>query len=164
METETIVEDMKEPENKCIVLVTGGFDPIHTGHITMFIEAKKLGHELWVGLNTDDWLTRKKGKNFYPYLERFNIVNNMKSVHRTFTFFDDDNTADDALVIVRTMNPKARIIFANGGDRNSQNIPEKEMCEKLDIECVFGVGGEEKINSSSDILQEYANYLLLKNV
>lgn len=137
-----------------IVLVTGGFDPIHSGHIAYFNEAKKLGDVLIVGVNSDDWLTRKKGKPFMSFDERLNIVKNLKSVHHAFGFNDDDGTAKDAIRIIRTENPTSKIIFANGGDRTYANIPEMNYDDEK-LEFVFGVGGENKANSSSWILDAW---------
>ena len=75
---------------KTIVLVTGGFDPIHSGHIAYFNEAKKLGNELWVGVNSDEWLVRKKGRPFMPFVERANIIKNLKMVDLVLSFDDDE--------------------------------------------------------------------------
>ena len=110
-----------------IVLVTGGFDPLHSGHIAYFNEAKKLGDQLIVGVNSDAWLTRKKGKPFMPVWEREAIIRELKVVDRV-VFFDDDYDADGSAknFIKETLEifPDDEIIFANGGDRTSTNIPE----------------------------------------
>lgn len=135
-----------------IVLVTGGFDPLHSGHISYFNSAKALGDKLIVGLNSDAWLERKKGQAFMPLKERMSIVANLKSVDDCVMFDDSDNSARDAIRLVKQMYPNDEIIFANGGDRTIQNIPE--MTEK-DVVFKFGVGGENKMNSSSWILQEW---------
>jgi len=135
-----------------IVLVTGGFDPIHSGHIAYFKAAKELGDKLVVGLNSDDWLERKKGRAFMPWNERLAIVNNLKMVDETFTFVDDDNTAKAFIQQVRAHYPNAHLVFANGGDRTAENIPEMVF---EDVEFVFGVGGNNKANSSSWILDEW---------
>lgn len=137
-----------------IVLVTGGFDPVHSGHIECINAAAKLGDILFVGLNSDDWLTRKKGKPFMPWTERFVILSNLRSVYDVFAFDDSDNTAIDAICRIREENPDHTIIFANGGDRTKENIPEME-CGLEDVEFVFGVGGENKKNSSSWILKKW---------
>jgi cytidyltransferase-like protein len=137
---------------KTIVLVTGGFDPIHSGHISYINAAKTLGDILVVGVNSDDWLRRKKGQEFMPSSERIDIIQNLKSVNHCILFDDTENHAIEAIRNVKLMYPGDRIIFANGGDRTSENIPE--MIEP-DVEFVFGVGGEDKKNSSSWILQEW---------
>lgn len=137
---------------KTIVLVTGGFDPIHSGHISYINAAKKLGDILVVGVNSDDWLRRKKGQEFMPSHERINIIQNLKAVDHCILFNDTENHAIEAIRNVKLMYPEHHIIFANGGDRTPENIPE--MSEP-DVEFVFGVGGEDKRNSSSWILQEW---------
>ena len=84
-----------------IVLVTGGFDPLHSGHIAYFEEAKKLGDLLIVGINSDAWLERKKGKAFMPWGERAAIVDNLKMVDFVYEFNDDDGSSKDAIIRVR---------------------------------------------------------------
>lgn len=135
-----------------VVLVTGGFDPLHSGHIEYFKAAKKLGDKLVVGLNTDAWLTRKKGRPFMPGAERSTIIQNLKIIDHCMLFTDDDDTAIEAIKNVKMMYPDAHIIFANGGDRTKDNIPEMVFD---DVEFVFGVGGNNKKNSSSWILEEW---------
>jgi D-beta-D-heptose 7-phosphate kinase/D-beta-D-heptose 1-phosphate adenosyltransferase len=139
---------------KKIVLVTGGFDPLHSGHISYLKAAKQLGDMLIVGVNSDEWLIRKKGAAFMPYSERAEIIRNLVSVDCVINFSDNDNSAKDAIITVRQQYPHDKIIFANGGDRNSKNIPEMDFADD-NIEFVFGVGGEDKKNSSSWILQEW---------
>jgi cytidyltransferase-like protein len=135
-----------------IVLVTGGFDPLHSGHIEYFKAAKQLGDILVVGLNSDEWLTRKKGQPFMSWNERASIVENLQMVDRVITFGDHDDTSIEAILKVKVMYPNDEIIFANGGDRTAANIPE--MTQK-DVIFKFGVGGDNKMNSSSWILQEW---------
>lgn len=135
-----------------IVLVTGGFDPIHSGHIAYFKAACTLGDMLIVGLNSDDWLTRKKGQAFMPWNERLCVINNLAMVNEVYTFDDDDGSACHFIQQVRAHYPDAELIFANGGDRTKDNIPEMVFD---DVEFAFGVGGEDKKNSSSWILQEW---------
>jgi len=129
-----------------IVLVTGGFDPLHSGHIAYFKAAKQLGNLLVVGINSDDWLTRKKGRAFMPAHERKAIIENIYQVHKVIEFDDTDNSAIDAIRKVKAMFPRDHIVFANGGDRTKDNIPEMVFD---DVEFIFGVGGEDKKNSSS---------------
>lgn len=135
-----------------IVVVSGGFDPIHSGHIQLIKQARLLGDQLIVGINSDEWLTRKKGRAFMPWQERLAVLNNLQPVDEVYTFDDEDGTACHLLQQVRAHYPEARIIFANGGDRTQDNIPEMSV---PGIEFVFGVGGTNKANSSSWILQEW---------
>lgn len=141
-----------------IVLVTGGFDPLHSGHIEYFKAARELGDKLIVGLNSDEWLTRKKGQPFMPWQERAAIVANLQVVDRVINFDDSDNSAKDAIRKAREIFHNHEIIFANGGDRTKENIPEMDLLKKyLNLRFVFGVGGENKMNSSSWILREWKN-------
>jgi len=135
-----------------IVLVTGGFDPLHSGHLAYLKAASKLGDKLIVGINSDEWLIRKKGKNFLPEQERHEILSSIRFVDGCILFNDNDDTAIEALKNVKMLFPFAQIIFANGGDRTRENIPEMVF---EDVEFVFGVGGEDKKNSSSWILKRY---------
>lgn len=135
-----------------IVIVTGGFDPLHSGHIEYFKAAKALGDMLIVGINSDEWLIRKKGRPFMPWVERNTIVANLDPVDATLMFDDSNGSAVDAIRKVRELYPTDDIIFANGGDRTKDNIPEMVFD---DVEFVFGVGGEDKKNSSSWILEDW---------
>lgn len=139
---------------KKIVLITGGFDPLHSGHISYFKAAKQLGDILIVGVNSDAWLARKKGASFMPVSERTSIIRNIIGVDYVIDFDDADGSAKHAIWMVRQSYPQDRIIFANGGDRTQTNIPEMDTKDD-NIEFVFGVGGEDKKNSSSWILQEW---------
>jgi cytidyltransferase-like protein len=135
-----------------IVLVTGGFDPLHSGHLAYFKEARKLGDKLMVGINSDSWLERKKGKNFLPISERYEIVSSLKFVDNCILFNDEDDTAIEAIKNIKMLFPYSQIIFANGGDRTGENIPEMVFD---DVIFTFGVGGNSKKNSSSWILQKW---------
>ena len=137
-----------------IVLVTGGFDPLHSGHIAYFEAAKQLGDMLIVGVNTDDWLVRKKGKAFMHEYERIRIIESLKIVDKVVCYPDADGSSKNTITGVRAMYPDATIIFANGGDRTKENIPEMDLVDDK-LEFVFGVGGEDKKNSSSWILEEW---------
>lgn len=139
---------------KRIVLVTGGFDPIHSGHIAYFNAAKNLGDFLVVGLNSDEWLTRKKGKPFMNFKERESIISNLRMVDLVIHFNDDDGSAINAIKKTRKMFTKDTIIFANGGDRTINNIPEMSV-KDINLIFEFGVGGEDKKNSSSWILKDW---------
>ena len=134
-----------------IVVVSGGFDPIHSGHLAYFREAKELGMYLIVGVNSDEWLMRKKGYVFMPIEEREEIVRSIKYVNGVNRFNDDDDSAIDLLHKVKYWYPSDEIIFANGGDRNKSN------CRELSVEgvkFVYGVGGKDKLNSSSEIVEK----------
>ncbi len=135
-----------------IVVVTGGFDPLHSGHIAYFRAARQLGDKLIVGVNSDEWLVRKKGQPFMPLHERREIVGSLKDVDVTMTFDDSDGSAITLLEDLKNSYPYAQIIFANGGDRTATNIPEMSV---KDIEFRFGIGGNDKKNSSSWILEEW---------
>lgn len=135
-----------------VVICTGGFSPIHSGHIAYLNAAKLLGNVLVVGVNSDDWLMRKTGQVFMPASERIAVLENLKSVDHCILFDDSDNTAIEAIKNVRLLYPHSRIIFANGGDRTETNIPEMAVAG---IEFAFGVGGNAKLNSSSWILAEF---------
>lgn len=139
---------------KTIVLVTGGFDPIHSGHIAYFKAARELGDQLIVGVNSDSWLAQKKGRSFMPVSERVTIIENLAMVDGCLLFDDSDGSAKEAIRNVRRLYPDDRIVFANGGDRTTDNIPEMNI-DDPNIEFVFGVGGENKANSSSWILEEW---------
>jgi D-beta-D-heptose 7-phosphate kinase/D-beta-D-heptose 1-phosphate adenosyltransferase len=139
---------------KNIVLITGGFDPVHSGHIAYIQAARRLGDILVVGVNSDAWLGRKKGRAFMPLMERTAILRAMSGVDFVIDFDDSDGSACNAIWMVRQSYPQDRIIFANGGDRTNQNIPEMSM-QDPNLEFRFGVGGEHKANSSSWILTEW---------
>ena len=137
-----------------IVVVSGGFDPLHSGHIAYFKSARKLGDKLVVAVNSDDWLTRKKGRPFMPFHERCNIIQELSCVDQVIGFNDEDDTACNAIFqMLSTKRRSDTVIFANGGDRTSDNIPEMIYDE---VEFAFGVGGEDKKNSSSWILKEWS--------
>lgn len=139
-----------------IVIVSGGFDPIHSGHIEYFRCAKQLGNVLIVALNSDEWLKKKKGKVFMPFDERKTILNNLSLVDEVIDFDDDDlGSATNAIIKVKKIYPNENIIFANGGDRNKGNIPEMSVDG---VEFVFSVGGDSKKNSSSWILKKWKYY------
>ena len=137
-----------------IVLITGGFDPLHSGHISYIRAARALGDVLIVGVNSDAWLERKKGKAFLPSEERMAIMGELRSIDVLISFDDSDGTAVDAIKRVLEIYPKDEVIFANGGDRTLDNIPEMSV-ESDRLTFVFGVGGEDKKNSSSWILAKY---------
>jgi len=131
--------------NKTVV-VSGGFDPIHVGHLRMFQEAAKLG-SLTVVINTDEWLLRKKNYVFMPWEERAEIISAFGCVDNVVAAMDDDKTVCETL---RQLKPD---IFANGGDRGAGNTPESRVCEELGIQMVYNVGGG-KVRSSSHLVND----------
>ena len=130
-----------------VVAVSGGFDPIHVGHVRMIQAAAHLGTKLVVIVNNDSFLVRKKGYVFMPLAERMEIIRAMKDVNVVIEALDDDQTVCETL---RFVEPH---VFANGGDRRTDyDIPEAEICRELGIVMVFNVGGE-KIQSSSLLVE-----------
>ena len=128
-----------------IVVVSGGFDPIHSGHIKLIKEAAKHG-EVVVLLNSDLWLQKKKGKEFLPFIERTIIMNELKNVIDVIEFDDGDKRCIDGLKKVKNKYPKSIIKFANGGDRNNSTTPESIFCENvfsapMDLRIRFGLTG-----------------------
>ncbi len=136
-------------------IVSGGFDPIHEGHIQMISESAKASDGVIVLVNSDAWLCRKKGKNFYNINTRKVILENIKGVVDVLEFDDSDGSASDGIRIAREKYPNAHLFFANGGDRGKDNIPEGPACEEYGVDLVFGVGGDYKANSSSWILENW---------
>ena len=135
-----------------ISIVSGGFDPLHSGHLAYIEEAAKLGDELWVCLNSDSWLVAKKGKAFMSFKERKAVLQALKFVDKVISFDDSDGSCSKGLELIAFQNPAAKLVFCNGGDRNSSNILESQVAG---VEFVFGVGGEDKKNSSSSILTSW---------
>ena len=128
------------------IMVSGGFDPIHVGHIRMIIEAGKYGDVIVVA-NSDEWLFRKKGYVFMGFNERREIIMAIKGVVDVVPVDDEDGTVCEAL---RRIKPD---YFANGGDRTTNNTPEQSICEELGIEMLWNIGGQ-KIQSSSDLVRD----------
>ena len=141
--------------SKSTVLVTGGFDPLHRGHIALLKDAKQQGTYLIVGLNSDKWLSRKKGRPFMTYEERKEILLSLSCVDEVISFNDDNDTACDAIAQVIQSSP---IIFANGGDRHNENVPEYSLYKDDDnVTFRWGIGGTNKQNSSSWLLDDFNN-------
>lgn len=135
-----------------IIIASGGFDPIHSGHVSYLQNAKRLGDVLIVGLNSDAWLTRKKGKPFMPFEERYAVLSAIRFVDYILDFNDDDGSAVGLIHKVQKLWPDNMIVVANGGDRVETNNLEIGVAG---VEFVYGVGGFEKKNSSSDILKKW---------
>jgi len=139
--------------SKPLIAVSGGFDPVHIGHIRMIREASRHGDVLVI-INSDEWLVRKKGYAFMPWDERAEIMGNIKGVTVVTSVDDSDGTVCEALVRCK---PHA---FANGGDRKDKNTPEMDLCEHIGIEMLWNVGGGDKPQSSSwlvDKIREVQN-------
>ena len=137
-----------------IVLVSGGFDPIHSGHIKLIDESSRYG-KIVVLLNSDKWLKNKKGKAFLPFEERKIIMKALKNVIDVIICGEYDNTCIDGMKKVIKKYPNHRVKFANGGDRNNKSTPETLFCENNGIETLWCIGGENKSNSSSWILKKW---------
>ena len=139
-----------------LIVVSGGFDPIHSGHIAYFKSAKSHGDKLIVALNSDFWLEKKKGKFFMPFEERKAIIESIKFVDEVFSFKDDaKGSCINALEEIKKYYPDEDIYFANGGDRDKKNIPEMSVSG---INFLFSIGGDDKKNSSSWILNKWQYY------
>ena len=139
---------------KKVSLVTGGFDPIHSGHISYFKRAKDLSNYLIVGLNTEEWLTRKKGQYFQSWTERADILRHLDMVDAVISWDDTDDSACGA--IAKCLEISEKVIFCNGGDRIKTNTPEiKGYGDDPRVEFKFAIGGDDKMNSSSWILRDY---------
>ena len=133
------------------VVVSGYFDPIHVGHLEMMKLAKQLGDELIVIVNNDKQAKLKKKKSFMSEDDRLKIVKAIRYTDAAFISVDEDKTVCGALEKVRRNYKDYNIIFANGGDRHSGEIPESKVCKKCDIEMMDGLG--DKIRSSSKIIK-----------
>ena len=163
---------------KSVIVLSGGFDPVHRGHLRMFREASWLGHQVIVGLNSDDWLTRKKGKPFMEFEERKEILEGFKYINQVLPFDDKDDTANDLIERVydiynsdsyehkysdvghAAMMDYYQIYFANGGDRKVDNVPEVDVCKELDVVMLWGVGGG-KIQSSSWLIDKLKKLVVI---
>ena len=137
-----------------VSLVTGGFDPIHSGHISYFKRAKDLSNYLVVGVNTEEWLTRKKGQYFQSWKERAEIIRHLDMVDAVISWDDEDDSACGA--IAKCLEIAEVVVFANGGDRGKDNTPEVDKYgDHPCVEFAWGIGGDDKMNSSSWILHGY---------
>ena len=148
-----------------VILLSGGFDPVHKGHIECINKAKELADKVWIGLNNDNWFRRKKGKSFMNEKERAFIMSNLKSVDWVYIMNpkqpSDDTAIDfiDAAKLKWTKEKlgelKGNMAFGNGGDRTETTTPENDVCNTYGIDSVWGLG--DKIQSSSWLLEKYLN-------
>ncbi len=146
----------EEDERPPTVMVSGGFDPVHAGHIRMIRHAAEYGDVIVIA-NSDAWLWRKKGFVFMEWERRVEILNAIKGVVLVDSVDDSDGTVCDA---IRRHKPT---YFANGGDRGRTNTPEQSVCESLGVELLWSIGGDEKIDSSSDLAKKAKNFKLPPN-
>ena len=147
-------------ENRIISIVSGGFDPIHPGHIMMMKDCLKFSNYLIVGVNSNKWLINKKGNYFMDIQHRLYVVSSLNVVNETMEFEDDDKgSANNLLIKIRNKYSNDKIIFANGGDRSdSSKILEFETAKQYNIDLKFGIGGSHKESSSSDLLKRWSEY------
>ena len=142
-----------------IIILSGGFAPVHVGHLRMFKAAKEdYGATVVVGVNSDEWLCRKKGQPFMPLTERLEIIKGFKYVDYVYSFDDDDETACDLIRKITQMygefqGSDTHIYFGNGGDRTTDTTPEMDYCEERGVELIWNVGGG-KVQSSSDLIRD----------
>lgn len=140
------------------VILSGGFDPLHTGHLAMIRDASlRSKHGVIILLNSDEWLTRKKGKPFMNAIERADILLQIRGVERVYDFNDDDGTATDGIRFVAEVFSDFKLAFGNGGDRKDGSTPsaEHQVCKEHGIDMLWGLGGDYKKNSSSAILANW---------
>ena len=138
-----------------VSLVTGGFDPIHSGHISYFARAKDFSDFLVVGINTEEWLTNKKGQYFQSWVERAEIIRHLRMVDAVITVPDDEEGSACG-AISKCLEIADTVIFCNGGDRGKTNTPETvKYGDNPRVKFQFGIGGDDKKNSSSWILHGY---------
>ena len=139
---------------KKLSLVTGGFDPIHSGHISYFTRAKDFSDYLVVGINTEEWLTRKKGQYFQSWVERAEIIRHLNMVDAVISYDDSDDSSCEG--IAKCLEIAETVVFCNGGDRGKDNTPETiRYNDDPRVQFEYGIGGEDKRNSSSWILKGY---------
>jgi cytidyltransferase-like protein len=151
-----IIQTMSLKSNKKVVITSGYFNPLHIGHINLIREAKNLGDFLVVIVNNDKQVKIKGSVPFMPGQERIEIIKSLRYADDVILSVDDDKSVIKSLEMIAKNYPKQQLIFAKGGDRNIDNIPEREVCQKLGIDIVSGVGGD-KIQSSSALLKGVGN-------
>jgi len=151
---------MEANKKKIIVAVSGGFDPLHIGHVRLFERAKAFGDELVVILNNDNWLTKKKGAPFMPERERKEVIEGLRAVDRVVITTHEPEPED--MSVSRDLRALHPDIFANGGDRDEKNAanPASSLykdiatCKELGIEMVFNIGDGGKVQSSSWLIEK----------
>jgi cytidyltransferase-like protein len=143
----------EEDEKITTVMVSGGFDPVHAGHIRMIRHAAEYGDVIVIA-NSDEWLWRKKGFVFMEYERRVEILNAIKGVVLVDSVDDSDGTVCEA---IRRLEPT---YFANGGDRGKLNTPEQSVCEELGVKLLWGIGGKEKVDSSSELAKKAKDFIV----
>ena len=137
-----------------VVIVSGFFNPLHGGHLDMIEAATKLGDRLIVVVNNDQQQVEKKGKVILQETSRARLLRALRMVDEVVIALDKDMTVIETLAFLASQSPDDELVFANGGDRDSARVvPEAEVCEKYDIQMVFGVGGDNKKDSSTRINQ-----------
>jgi cytidyltransferase-like protein len=134
-----------------VLVLSGGFDPLHVGHVRMIQAARDLAGLVVVGVNSDDWLRRNRGQCTMPFEERREIVASVRGVTSAVGFDDKDNTARHLIGMVHKMSPGAKIAFGNGGDRTALNVPEVDLCKELGVDLVWGLGGD-RVEASSELV------------
>ncbi|MDR1195569.1 MAG: adenylyltransferase/cytidyltransferase family protein [Endomicrobium sp.] len=151
----SVCENQRNKITNTYYIVSGGFDPIHEGHINLIKAAVQKSDGVIILINSDDWLIRKKGKNFMNAKTRKIICENIKGVIDVLEFDDSDNSACDGIIKTRKKYPDAVLFFANGGDRTKDNIPEIPVCKQQNVILEVGVGGTDKASSSSLIRHKW---------
>ncbi len=152
----------KNRQKQTVVAVSGGFDPLHIGHVRLFQEAKKLGDKLVLILNNDNWLKRKKGYVFMPQNERKELLEALTCVDRVLITSHPQNPKD--MNVCKELLRLCPDVFANGGDRCKDNILEMATCEMIGCKTVFNIGKGGKIQSSSWLLENYKRGLSSSNL
>ena len=142
----------KQPSGNQTIMVSGGFDPVHAGHIRMIRSAAKYGDVIVIA-NSDNWLHEKKGFVFMDFEQRAEILNSIKGVVLVSDVDDSDGTVCEA---IRRLKPD---FFANGGDRGKHNTPEQNVCKELGIEMLWSIGGDEKVAASSELVKSVVDVL-----
>mgnify|MGYP003114752012 FL=1 len=153
----------KKKKKYKVMLVSGGFDPVHKGHLEMIAHAREQAEEVWVILNNDFWLRQKKGQEFMDQDEREYIMSQVKGVTETFIVYPrsaTDKTVCDGIYSAvqayrRKFKGKMSMAFGNGGDRVEGNIPEADYCDSMEVDMVWGLG--KKVQSSSWLLEKFNN-------
>ncbi|MBX4186722.1 MAG: adenylyltransferase/cytidyltransferase family protein [Candidatus Doudnabacteria bacterium] len=141
-------------DEQIIVAVSGGFDPIHPGHVRLFKDARALGDKLIVILNNDNWLMKKKRFTFMKETERKEVLEAIKYVDEVYLTHHKKNPED--MSVAEELSHLKPNIFANGGDRTKENVPEVKVCEKIGCKMVYNVGKGGKIQSSSELVDKAA--------